>query len=120
MNTRARDLRSQNQDDKPEGWKQPHPDVNIDSQNSVTNRAELDGVNLYSSNWSSMAPGNRGHGRQDENPGMKAQMSGDEHTDIETKDDSTEPLPNEGRDDDSKIQEGWKQKREERRKKISA
>jgi hypothetical protein len=55
-----------------------------------------------------MVPGNRGHGRQDENP--------DEHTDVENKDNFTEPLPNEGRDDDNKIREGWKQKREERNK----
>ena len=88
----------------------------MESQNSVSNRAELDGVNLDSSNWSSMAPGNSGHDRQDENPGMKDQMSGDEQTDVETRDDSTEPLRIEGRDDDNKIQEGWKQKRELRRK----
>ena len=72
INTRARDLGSQNQDDKPvpEGWKQPSPEVNIGSQNSVSSRAGLDGVNLDSSIWSSTVPGNRGLGRQDENPGM--------------------------------------------------
>ena len=49
---------------------------------------------------------------------MKVRMSEDDHTDVETEDDSTGPLPNEGRDDYNIIQEGWKQKqkREERKK----
>ena len=35
-----------------------------------------------------------------------------EKTDVETKDDSTEPLPNEGRDEETVVQEGWKRKRD--------
>jgi hypothetical protein len=83
INTRARDLRSQNQDDKPvpKGWKTTTTDVTMESQdNSVSNGSELDGVSLDSSNWSSNVPGNRDICRQDENPGRKAQMSLDEHT----------------------------------------
>ena len=39
-----------------------------------------------------------------------------EKTDVETKDDSTEPLPDEGRDEETVVQEGWKRKKEERKK----
>ena len=110
INTRARDLRSQNQDDKPvpKGWKITTTDVAMESQdNSVSNGSELDGVFLDSSNESYNVPGNRDICRQDENPGRKAQMSVDEDTVVETRNDSTDPVLEEGREDET-VPEGWK------------
>ena len=75
--------------------------------NSVSNGSELDGVSLDSSNWSSNVPGNRDICRQDGNPGRNAQMSVDEHNVVETRNDSTEPVLEEGREDET-VPEGWK------------
>ena len=51
----------------------------------MSNGAVLHGVTQGSSNKSSMVPGNRKLGRQDENPEIKPQKGGDENSVVDEK-----------------------------------
>ena len=142
INTRARGLTSQvqNQGKVPEGWKQAE-DESINSQ-CIRNSSESEMwiVNLDSSNGSSKVPGNGDLGRQDENPSVnKTHERVATNSDVENVDvkDAMEAkggpchhfgggappkqINTRARDlksqDDKAIPEGWKVKREERKKK---